>query len=128
MYGKICYNILKIADVGEMSMKRMEGCILVGGNAKPPKEITVYKIMSVQLLIDVNTHRIVQSNFNLISPLTQACLEELVNGYCVEESLEPLFQTIKEKICLSTTGSLIQAIKNAVERYREKMGKQICSR
>jgi hypothetical protein len=104
-------------------MKRMEGRILVGGTAQPPKEITVYNIMSVQLLIDLKTSCIVESHFNLISPLTQACLEELVNGYCVNNSLEPLFNEIKSKICLSTTGSLIQAIKNAVERYKEKVNK-----
>ncbi|MDK2986166.1 MAG: hypothetical protein PWQ96_1810 [Clostridia bacterium] len=104
-------------------MKRMDGRILVGGCAKPPKEITVYNIMTVQLLVDVETNCIVESNFNLISPLTQACLEELVNGYCIDDSLEPLFKEIKEKICLSTTGSLIQAIKNAVERYKEKIRK-----
>ncbi|MEL7564558.1 MAG: DUF3870 domain-containing protein [Dehalobacterium sp.] len=104
-------------------MKRMEGRILVGGTAQPPKELTVYNIMAVQLLIDVKTNCIVESHYNLISPLTQACLEELVNGYCIDDSLEPLFKKIKAQICLSTTGSLIQAIKNAVERYREKMGK-----
>ncbi len=102
-------------------VKRMENCILVGGTAQPPKELTVYNIMAVQLLIDMETNRIVESHFNLISPLTQACLEELVNGYCVADSLEPLFKKIKAHICLSTTGSLIQAIKNAVERYKEKV-------
>ena len=100
-------------------MKRMEGRILVGGTAMPPKEITVYKIMTVQLLIDVKTNCIVESNFNLLSPLTRVCLEEMVNGYCIDD-LEPLLKEIKEKVCLSTTGSLIQAIKNAVERYKEK--------
>jgi len=101
-------------------MKRMDDRILVGGTAKPPKEVTVYKTMTVQLLVDVKTNCIVESNFNLLSPLTRACLEELVNGYCLDDSLEPLFKEIKEKICLSTTGALIQAIKNAVERYKEK--------
>ncbi|GAB6156145.1 hypothetical protein JCM17380_48970 [Desulfosporosinus burensis] len=104
-------------------MKRMEGRILVGGTAQPPKEITVYNIMTVQLLIDVETSCIVESHFNLISPLTQSCMEELVNGYCLDDSLEPLFKQIKAKIWLSTTGSLIQALKNAVERYKEKAHK-----
>jgi hypothetical protein len=102
-------------------MKRMDGRILVSGTAMPPKEITVYKIMSVQLLIDVETNCIVESHFNLLSSLTKDCLEELVIGYCLDDSLEPLFEEIKEKIILSTTGSLIHAIKNAVERYKEKI-------
>jgi len=102
-------------------MKRMEGRILVGGTSLPPKEITVYNIMTIQLLIDLETSCIVESNFNLLSPLTRACMEELVNGYCLDDSLEPLFKEIKEKICFSTTGALIQAIKNAVERYKEKV-------
>lgn len=101
----------------------MEGRVLVGGTAQPPKEITIYNIMTVQLLIDTETHCIVNSHFNLISPLTQACMEELVNGYCVDDSLEPLFKEIKSKVCLSTTGSLIQAIKNAIERYKDKIHK-----
>jgi hypothetical protein len=104
-------------------MGKMESRVLVGGTAQPPKEITVYNIMAVQLLIDVKTNQIVESNFNIISPLTRACLEELVNGYCVDDSLEPLFKEIKSKIFLSTTGPLIQAIKNAVDRYKEKVYK-----
>jgi hypothetical protein len=99
-------------------MKKMEGRILVGGIAQPPKEATVYNVVAVQLLIDTKTNCIIESHFNLISPLTKSCLEELVNGYCVDDSLEPLFKKIKMHICLTTTGSLIQAIKNAVDRYK----------
>lgn len=111
-----------------MGEKRIdEKYILVGASAQTAKGSSVYeayKSVSVQLLIDRETRCIVKSHFNLISPLTQEFLEECVKEHCMDDSIDPLLNRIRESVALSSAGAVIQALRNSFERYKEFVAKQ----
>lgn len=98
------------------------GCILVGGSAQTTKGSSVYelyKTVTLQLLIDRKTNVIKRCHFNLISPLSQQVLEEIVTGYDLTEGIDPLLNQIRADVVLSSTGAVVQALKNAYERYKD---------
>lgn len=99
-----------------------EQCILIGGYAQPPRELAVthaFNILSCQLLINKKSHCIVQCHFNLPSQLSSDFIEDLVMGHCMDDDFEPLAQRIRQHLHLVITSSVIHALRNAHERYRE---------
>ncbi len=99
--------------------------ILIGGSANPPKETgvhTQYNVISVSLYINRKTHLIEKAKLNVPSELTQAYVADLLVGYCLLDSPEDLYQTIRENVLLTSTNAIIQALKVAFSRYRDKVG------
>lgn len=99
-----------------------ESCILIGGYAQPPKETAAnftYNILSCQILINKKSHCIVQCHFNTISALTSDYINDLLFGYCFDEPLEPLLEKIQSHIHLAITSSIVHALRNAQERFRQ---------
>ena len=99
-----------------------ESCILIGGYAQPPKETAAnfaYNILSCQILINKKSHCIVQCHFNTISPLTSDYINDLLFGYCFDEPLEPILEKIQSHIHLAITSSIVHALRNAQERFRQ---------
>lgn len=99
-----------------------DSCILIGGYAQPPKETAAnftYNILSCQLLINKKNHCIVQCRFNTISPLTSDFVNDLVVGYCFDAPLEPLLERLQSHIHLAITSSIVHALRNAQERFRQ---------
>ena len=99
-----------------------ESCILIGGYAQPPKETAAnfaYSILSCQLLINKKSHCIVQCHFNTISPLTSDYINDLLFGYCFDEPLEPILEKIQTHVYLAITSSIVHALRNAQERFRQ---------
>lgn len=100
----------------------VKGCILVGGSAQTTKGTSVYEVyktVTLQLLIDKETNIIKRCHFNLVSPLSQQVLEEIVTGYDLTDSIDPLLNRIRADVVLSSTGAVVQALKNAYERYKD---------
>ena len=99
-----------------------ESCILIGGYAQPPKETAAnfaYNILSCQILINKKSHCVVQCHFNTISELTSDYINDLLFGYCFDEPLEPVLEKIQTHINLAITSSIIHALRNAQERFRQ---------
>lgn len=99
--------------------------ILIEGSANPPKETgvhTQYNVISVSLYINRKTHLIEKAKLNVPSELTQAYVADLLVGYCLLDSPEDLYQTIRENVLLTSTNAIIQALKVAFSRYRDKVG------
>ena len=98
--------------------------ILVGGSANPPKETgvhTQYNVISVSLYINRETHCIAKAKLNVPSELTQAYIADILVGYCLLDSPEGLYQTIRENVLLASTNAIIQALKVAFIRYKDKI-------
>ena len=97
-------------------------CIIIGGYSKPPKETTIniqYNLLACQILINKKTHCIVQCHFNTVSALTSDYINDMVTGYCFDDPLEPLLEKIQTHIHLAITSSIVHALRNAQERFRQ---------
>lgn len=96
--------------------------VLVSGFALTPQGTPVnqvYKHMGVQLLIDPRINRVIKSDFSVISSLTRETLQIAVNGYCLDEPFDILEQRIKRHVYIPSVGAILQALKAAIDRYRE---------
>lgn len=96
--------------------------ILVGGSAQPPQGTGIhemYHVMSISFLVQKETHQIEDAYFNVISPLTQQYLKDLVLDYSLLEPVEPLLETIRSHALLTASNAIIQAIRCAFTRYHD---------
>lgn len=96
--------------------------VLVSGFAKTPNGTPVnevYKHMGVQLLIDKRTNCVIKSDFSVISQLTREELQSFVSGFCVDEPFEILAKKIKKHVIIPSIGAVQQALKSAIDRYKE---------
>lgn len=97
-------------------------CILVSGYAQPPRDTAVmfaFHTLYCQLLINKSSHCVVDCYLNLPSPLARDFLAEIIRGHCMDDDLEPLLDKIRAHAFLVITNSVIHALRNALERYRE---------
>lgn len=98
--------------------------ILLGGSANAPKDTgvhNVFNVISVSMLIDRETHCIHNAQVNVPSKLTQQYFSALVEGFCVLDSTNELYQSIRKNIMTSSNNAIIQALKMAILRYRDKI-------
>lgn len=99
-----------------------EDFILVSGFAQTPKGTPVnetYKHIGAILLIDKNTNRIIKSDFTVVSDLTKEILQDLIQDYCIDEPFENLVNKTKRHMAIPSMGAILQAIKSAIERYKD---------
>lgn len=104
--------------------KLVDKYILLGGSANAPKDTgvhNVFNVISVSMLIDRKTHCIHKARLNVPSELTQEYFEDLVEGFCVLDSPEELYQAIRKNILTSSSSAIVQALKMAILRYKDKM-------
>jgi hypothetical protein len=96
--------------------------VLVSGFAQTPKGTPLnemYKHIGVQLLVDRKSNRIIKSDFSVISSLTKEVLQDLVQGYCIDEPFGNLENKIKKHMSIPSLGAVLQAIKSAIDRYKD---------
>ena len=99
-------------------------CFILGGYAQPPRDTAVmfaFHTLYCQLLVNKSSHCVVDCYLNLPSPLARDYISEIIRGHCMDEDLEPLLAKIRENTHLLITNSVIHALRNALERYKELM-------
>lgn len=102
--------------------KLYETHILLVVTAQPPKALAAYRLygnFTAQFLVERKTGTIKKANFNVISPLTQEFLADLVTGYRLCEPLNELFSNIRTSFYGASASTVIQTIKVAAEKYVE---------
>lgn len=102
----------------------IEKYILLAGTANAPKETgayNMYHVISVSMLINRENHCIVKATINVPSKLTKAYFEALLQGFCVLDDPEALFQQLRKNLLMPSTGAAIQALKMAFLRYKNKL-------
>ena len=95
---------------------------LVAGGAQTPRNTNLndmYQTVSVQLYVNKRTRIVEKAHVNVISPLTAQYFADAVEGYCMDDPIEPVLDYLKEHMMTPATGSTIQAFRSAVIRYRE---------
>lgn len=95
--------------------------ILVSGFAKVAKESIVgstREYMRVSFLIDKKTHCVVDASFNVLCEMHDNYLRKIALGFCMDDPINDLLQRIKNHVFIASSGSILQAIRNLAERYK----------
>ena len=122
MPGSDVGTCLKTAEKRLAGMYSNKDYFLVAGGAQTPKNTNLNDMnqtVSVQLYVNKRTKIVEKANLNVISPLTAEFFREVVEGYCMDDPIEPVLDYLKENLLTPATGSTIQALRSAVVRYRE---------
>lgn len=112
---------MSIENVSETRFFDYKQYILVSGVAKVTKESIVYgssEYLGVGFLIDKHTHCVVNADFNSMSVLHSVYLRQIVLGFCMDEPIENLLLKIKKHVFIAISGSVLQAIRNLAEKYK----------
>ena len=96
--------------------------ILVSGFSLTPKGTPCheeYKFVGAILLVDKPTHTVVKADFTVLSPLTKEVLSSLIVGESLLQPMDKLTEKFRTRIFTPSIGAVLQAIRAAVERYKE---------
>ncbi|WP_240338317.1 DUF3870 domain-containing protein [Peribacillus alkalitolerans] len=102
--------------------------VIVTGYAKAPQGTSMYELYKhagIVLEINHQTHRIVKADFTFVTGLTKDFFERILIGYCLNEGLDPLIQTIKEHYFAPSQQAIIVALQAAVQRYWDSTSNKI---
>jgi len=105
-----------------MKEKYPPNTILVTGFAQLPKGTTMYeqyKIIGAALLINLDTTQIIEAELTFIADLPNKFLNSIIEGYYLNQGVDPLFEEIKKRFGTPSQGAVLQAIRSAYDRYIE---------
>src|SRR5690606_8582747 len=97
--------------------------VLVTGYAKAPQGTTLshlYGYVGIVLLIDRDQDTIVAAEPTFITGLAQRFIADLLVGYDVRRGEDALRDEIRRRYLAPSQQALLQAIQNALQRYRER--------
>lgn len=101
-----------------------ETSILVAGNAQVGKNsnlYTMYRVVSVQMVVDTLDDKILAIHSSLLSPLSSIFLNQVVAGKRAqdEREVENILTELNQRVFIVTKGPLLQAVRSALEKYLE---------
>lgn len=101
--------------------------ILVTGYSKAPQGTSMYEIYKhagIVLEIELSTHKIVNAEFTFVTDLTKRFFEQLILGYELDKSIDPLIERIQNHYFAPSQQAIIVALQSAVQRYWYHMEKK----
>lgn len=99
---------------------RQLNTVLVTGYARAPKGTSMYEIYKhagIVLEINYHTHTIESVDFTFIADLTNDYFKKLLEGYSLQDGLDPLIEQIKTHYFAPSQQAVIVALQSAVQRY-----------
>jgi hypothetical protein len=94
--------------------------ILVTGYAPIPKGSSMFeafKTTGAVLEIDPETNLIVDADFPFITDLAKDFFVRLTRGYCLDQGIDPLIQSISQHFFTPSTDAAVKALRVAYQRY-----------
>jgi hypothetical protein len=99
-----------------------ERSVLVAGFAQLPKGTTLYetqKMIGCVLIIDRETHVILDVSFTFLMELTNEFISALIRGKSVADGIDEIVHTVEQRFLVPPQRAVLQALRAAYERYCE---------
>ena len=103
-------------------MKPERDVIYIVGHAKLPAETTskhVYGVLSLGLLLDRRTGRILEVSSTLLPSYGNEFVKELLLGKKIEEDIDAITAEIRSKYVCRTRNAVLAAVEDLLKRYQE---------
>ncbi len=104
--------------------KYSENSIYISSYAKLPSEIPsggMYKSIDIGLIINMETHVIEGVSITLVTEEAKCFLSQILEGYCMDDGIEPLIEIIKKKYFGSSQKAVCVTLKLVYEKYLSKI-------
>ncbi|MGQ9558432.1 MAG: DUF3870 domain-containing protein [Desulfurispora sp.] len=108
-------------------MNTFTGCVYVTGNARSPERSTVgslYEVFAVELVINLETDIIEEASCTLVTELGRNFVRSLLVGRNAIKELEVIIHDINDYYCALPQKTLITALKDAHNKYKNLKAKR----
>ena len=100
-------------------MQPKERTLIVGGQARLPKELTEAEVFQVIAEVDEGTGKVLEIEIDPSSPLILEMLKQLLVGMSLKNDVHALLQEIDQRLFHRAKKAVIVAVKDMAREYRE---------
>ena len=100
-------------------MRTNRETIVIGGDARLPRELSAGESFQVVLELDVETCEVIDVFFSPCAPIVQKYLGDLIIGKNLETDMNEVMDHIEKRLLLKTRKAIIAAMRDLIRRYNE---------
>jgi hypothetical protein len=100
-------------------MQTKERTLIIGGQARLPKEITEAEVFQVIAEVDEATGKVLEVEIAPCAPLILELLKHLLVGVSLKNDVHELLQEIERRLFHRAKKAVIVAVKDMTREYRE---------
>ena len=100
-------------------MQTKERTLIVGGQARLPKELTEAEVFQVISEVEAATGKVLEIEISPVSPLILELLKHLLVGVSLKNDVHALLQEIEQRLFHRAKKAVIVATKDMAREYRE---------
>lgn len=100
-------------------MQTKERTLIVGGQARLPKELTEAEVLQVMAEVDAATGKVLAVDIVPYAPLILEMLKQLLVGVSLRDDMHSLLQEIEQRLFHRSKKAVIVAVKDMAREYRE---------
>jgi hypothetical protein len=100
-------------------MNYKEKTLIFGGQARLPKELSAAEVFQVMAAVEVDTGKVVETDFTPCPPLIMGMLKQMMVGMSLQNDVNDLLVEIEQRLFHKCKKAVITAIKDLFREYRE---------
>jgi hypothetical protein len=100
-------------------MESKERTLIIGGQARLPKELSVGEVFQVVVELDPTKVEVLDVSFTPCVPVIEKMLRQLMIGMKLETDLNQVLDEIEQRLHHKSKKAVMTAIKDLVREYRE---------
>ncbi len=100
-------------------MKSDVNTLIVGGQARLPKELSTGEVFQVVVELDQNTNKVLEASFSPCLPVIEKMLRQQMIGMSLDAEEHHILESIEQRLHHRNKRAVITAIKDLVREYKE---------
>lgn len=100
-------------------MKHNERTLLIGGQARLPKELSAGEVLQAVAEVELATGKVLDADFLPCPPLIVGMLKQLMIGMALPDDVNDLLHEVEQRLFYKGKKAVITAIKDLAREYRE---------
>lgn len=100
-------------------MKFDANTLIVGGQARLPKELSTGEVFQVVVEVDRDTSKVLEASFSPCLPVIEKMLRQELIGVSLDTEASSILETIEKRLYHRNKRAVITAVKDVVREYKE---------
>jgi hypothetical protein len=100
-------------------MNDKEKTLIFGGQARLPRELSAVEVFQVVAVVEVDTGKVVETDFTPCPPLITSMLKQMTAGMSLQNDTNDLLNEIEQRLHHKSKKAVITSIKDLFREYRE---------
>ena len=100
--------------------RKLEGpSLILGGNARLPKDLTSGTVLELAMEVDLPSGNIIEVSFSPCLPVIHEFLRPLMVGRNIHKDIDLIINTIDQRLIHRTKKAVMAAIRDAIRQFQE---------